>query len=219
MSAMITSVLFDMDGVLVDSQPMHYDADIYTMKHFGVNLTVDELAAYAGTTNLDRYTRFKARYQMNAAVDEMVAFRESCIMRFVYEYDLKPIDGVRALLESIKAAGLKTAVASSSSYDLIGAVLERLDLRMYFDAIVSGEDMENGKPAPDIFLKTARVLKSDESSCVVIEDSGNGVLAANRAGMKVIGYINPSSGVQNLETATRIIQRFDQINGHDIKNV
>ena len=58
------------------------------------------------------------------------------------------------------------------------------------------EDMENGKPAPDIFLKTARVLKSDESSCVVIEDSGNGVLAANRAGMKVIGYINPSSGVQ-----------------------
>ena len=114
---------------------------------------------------------------------------------------------------------MKTAVASSSSYDLIGAVLERLDLRMYFDAIVSGEDMENGKPAPDIFLKTARVLKSDESSCVVIEDSGNGVLAANRAGMKVIGYINPSSGVQNLETATRIIQRFDQINGHDIKNM
>lgn len=216
---MITTVLFDMDGVLVDSQPMHYEADIYTMKHFGVELTAKEMEAYAGTTNSDRYARFKVCYQMDADVDEMVAFRESCIMRFVYEYDLKPIDGVRTLLESIKAAGLKTAVASSSSYDLIHAVLDRLALRMYFDAIVSGEDMENGKPAPDIFLKTAQVLQSDADSCVVVEDSGNGVLAANRAGMKVIGYINPSSGAQNLETATRIIHHFDQINGNDIKNM
>ena len=216
---MITSVLFDMDGVLVDSQPMHYDADIETMKNFGVKIQVSDVEKYAGTTNPDRYARFKEEYHMTASVEEMVAFREKCIMEFVYKYPLEAIDGVRSLLESVKKAGLKTAVASSSSYDFIYAVLDRLNIREFFDLVISGEDMKQGKPAPDIFLKTAGALNSTPEECVVVEDSGNGVLAANRAGMKVIGYINKSSGKQNLSTATAVIDRFDIIDGEYIKNM
>lgn len=216
---MITSVLFDMDGVLLDSQPMHYDADIVTLKHYGVEISASDVEKYAGTTNLDRYIKYKEEYSIDADVDEMVAFREECIMRFVKEYSLEPIDGVVELLKSVKDTGLKTAVASSSSYDYIYAVLDRFNIRSYFDAVVSGEDMENGKPAPDIFLETARVLNSSPKECVVVEDSHNGVLAGVRAGMKVVGYVNLSSGNQDLSIATVIIDDFNQIDGIFIKNM
>ena len=216
---MITSVLFDMDGVLLDSQPMHYDADIVTLAHYGVKICVDDVVKYAGTTNLDRYTKYKEEYSMDVTVKEMVAFREQCIMRFVKEYTLEPIDGVVELLKSVKDKGLKTAVASSSSYDYIYAVLDRFNIRSYFDAVVSGEDMENGKPAPDIFLETARVLNSSPKECVVVEDSHNGVLAGVRAGMKVVGYVNESSGNQDLSAATVIIDDFNKIDGTFIKNL
>ena len=114
---MITSVLFDMDGVLLDSQPMHYDADIVTLDHYGVKICPADVEKFAGTTNMDRYIKFKEEYAIDAPVKEMVAFREQCIMRFVKEYSLEPIEGVVNLLKSVKNAGLKMAVASSSSYD------------------------------------------------------------------------------------------------------
>ncbi len=216
---MITSVLFDMDGVLLDSQPMHYDADIATLGNFGVEISASDVEKYAGTTNLDRYKKFREEYGMHASVDEMVSFREQCIMKFVKEYPLEPIDGVVNLLKSVKSIGLKTAVASSSSYDFIYAVLERLNIREYFDDVVSGEDMENGKPAPDIFIETARVLNSEPKECVVVEDSHNGVLAGVRAGMKVVGYVNPSSGIQDLTIASVVIDDFNKIDGVYIKNM
>lgn len=216
---MITSIIFDMDGVLIDSQPMHYTADEITLEHFGVAADRRLLERYAGTTNPDRYQSFKELFHMPQTVDEMVGFREKAIMDYVQAHALKAIDGVAGLLESIRAAGLKTAVASSSSYDYIYVVLHKLGLAPYFDHVVSGEDMKKGKPAPDIFLKTATVLNSLPESCVVIEDSGNGVLAANRAGMKVVGFVNPSSGQQDLSTATLVVDRFDKMNADVLMNL
>ncbi len=213
---MIASILFDMDGVLIDSQPMHYEADVETLKHFGVCVTVKDVEKYAGTTNLDRYTRFKEDYAMDASVDTMVAYREQCIMDMIHSRDISVIEGIRELLKDIRGRHLKTAVASSSSYDLIYAVLDKLSIREYFDQVVSGEDLKNSKPAPDIFLKTARQLESDPEECVVIEDSGNGVLAGIRAGMKVVGYVNPTSGKQDLSLATRIITSLLEITARDL---
>ncbi len=202
-----------MDGVLIDSQPLHYEADVRTLGHFGVTVTARDVEKYAGTTNMDRYRRFLRDYKMTASVEEMVAFREQCIMALIRQAELSPIAGIPRLLKSVKDCGLKTAVASSSSYDLIGAVLQQLHLENYFDRIVSGEDMKNGKPAPDIFLAAANALESTPAQCVVIEDSGNGVLAARRASMKVIAYVNLSSGPQDLSPATRIIHNFSEIDG------
>lgn len=216
---MITSILFDMDGVLIDSQPMHYEADRITLEHFGVAADIKLLESFAGTTNPDRYARFKELFHMPYTVDAMVEFREKVIMDYVHSHALEGIRGVARLLEGIRKAELKTAVASSSSYAYIYAVLSKLGFEEYFDKIVSGEDMKNGKPAPDIFLKTARELDSQPGECVVIEDSGNGVLAANRAGMKVVGFINPSSGKQNLSTATLIIDTFDKIDTCTLVNL
>ena len=207
----ITSVLFDMDGVLIDSQPMHYEADIRTLARFGVRVTVKDVEKYAGTTNVDRYTRFKRDYQIGEEVARMVAFREKVILDLVRSENVGPINGIPELLKDIRDKNLKTAVASSSSYELIAVVLDKLGLKLYFDQVVSGEDMKNGKPAPDIFLKTAEVLGSAPSQCVVVEDSGNGVKAGIAAGMKVVGYINPSSGTQDLSGTSLVIQSFREI--------
>ena len=90
----------------------------------------------------------------------MVAFREKVILDLVRSENVGPINGIPELLKDIRDKNLKTAVASSSSYELIAVVLDKLGLKLYFDQVVSGEDMKNGKPAPDIFLKTAEVLGS-----------------------------------------------------------
>ena len=121
---MIHAIIFDMDGVLIDSQPMHYLGDQQTLAAHSVEVPVEEMTAYAGTTNQLRFELFKERYHLDADVADMIREREATMIRLVRESDAVPTEGSVALLESIKADGLKTAVASSSSYPFIYAVLE-----------------------------------------------------------------------------------------------
>ena len=208
---MIHAIIFDMDGVLIDSQPMHYLGDQQTLAAHSVEVPVEEMTAYAGTTNQLRFELFKERYHLDADVADMIREREATMIRLGRESDAVPTEGSVALLESIKADGLKTAVASSSSYPFIYAVLEKLGILSYFDLIFSGEDVKNGKPAPDVFLETCEKLQETPETCVVIEDSANGVLAAVRAGMACLGYQNPTSGEQDLSKANAVIDDFRTI--------
>lgn len=208
---MIHAIIFDMDGVLIDSQPMHYLGDQQTLAAHGVDVPVEAMTAYAGTTNQLRFKLFKERYPLEADVADLIREREETMIRLVKESDAKPTKGSVALLKSIKAAGLKTAVASSSSYPFINAVLDKLGIRSYFDLVFSGEDVKNGKPAPDVFLEACALLKEHPQNCVVIEDSANGVLAAVRAKMRCLGYQNPTSGEQDLSRANVVIDDFRTI--------
>ena len=192
---MVHAIIFDMDGVLIDSQPMHYLGDQQTLAAHGVAVPVEAMTAYAGTTNQLRFELFKERYHLSETIDSLIAEREAIMIRLVRESD----------------AGLKTAVASSSSYPFIHAVLEKLGIVAYFDLIFSGEEVKNGKPAPDVFLETCEKLKETPGTCVVIEDSANGVLAAVRAGMTCLGYQNPTSGEQDLSKANAVIDDFRTI--------
>lgn len=208
---MIHAIIFDMDGVLIDSQPMHYLGDQQTLAAHGVHVPVEEMTAYAGTTNQLRFELFKERYHLEADTADLIRQREETMIRLVRESDAVPTAGSVDLLKSIKAAGLKTAVASSSSYQFIYAVLEKLGIVSYFDLIFSGEDVKNGKPAPDVFLETCDKLDEKPETCVVIEDSANGVLAAVRAGMTCLGYQNPTSGEQDLSKADAVVDDFRTI--------
>lgn len=213
---MITSILFDMDGVLINSQPMHFQADIQSMKHFGITITAEEMEKYAGTTNRERFTLFKELYHLDASIDEMVTYREQSILDIIRSMDVKPIAGIPELLQDVKRLNLKTAVASASSYALIDLVLEKLNIQSFFDLVVSGEEVAKGKPEPDVFLLTAQRLHKQPFECVVVEDSANGVKAAIRANMKVLGYQNPDSGSQNLSKANRVIDDFRKIRAQDL---
>ena len=161
---MVHAIIFDMDGVLIDSQPMHYLGDQQTLAAHGVDVPVEAMTAYAGTTNQLRFELFKERYHLSETIDSLIAEREAIMIRLVRESDAGPTAGSVGLLKSIKAAGLKTAVASSSSYPFIHAVLEKLGIVAYFDLIFSGEEVKNGKPAPDVFLETCEKQKETMGS-------------------------------------------------------
>lgn len=216
---MIHAIIFDMDGVLIDSQPMHYEGDRLTLAAHGIDVPIEEMIAYAGTTNALRFSIFKEKYHLTDSIESLIEEREKIMIDLVTASAAKPTEGSVALLQDIKSVGLKTAVASSSSYPFIYAVLRKLNIESYFDLIFSGESVPNGKPAPDVFLETCRRLDEQTENCVVIEDSSNGVLAAVRAGMACVGYQNPTSGEQDLSKATAIINDFRTINAKSLLQI
>lgn len=206
------AVIFDMDGVLIDSQPYHFKADIDTMAEYGVIKDQKFYEAFAGTLTSDRMRILKDLFKLDIPVEEMVKKREDMILEIMAREDIKPVSGIPEFLKSIKNRGLKTAVASSSGYDLIGLILSRLGISEYFDSITSGNDVKRGKPDPDVFLLAAERIGVNPRDCFVVEDSENGVKAAKSAGMKALGYINPTSGYQCLDMADFITDDFKKVN-------
>jgi len=205
-------VIFDMDGVLIDSQPLHFDIDKEVLKRAGVSPAQADVERHAGMANKDRWPMYKREFGLNLSADELINLHVSILMKLFHETDLKLINGIPELLNLLKDSGIKTALASSSSLALIDLVLEKLQIRKYFDIIFTGENVKNSKPDPDVFLKTAEMLHSPPEHCVVIEDSANGVQAAKRAGMVCVAYKNPHSGNQDLSRADLIITSFHEIN-------
>lgn len=205
------AVIFDMDGVLVDSQPYHFKADIDTMAEYGVIKDQKFYESFAGTLTADRMRTLKEMFGLDAPVEEMTIKRENMILDIMGKEDIKPVLGIPEFLRSIKEKGLTTAVASSSDYKLINLILDRLKIAQYFDSVTSGSDVKRGKPSPDVFLLAAERIGIEPAECLVVEDSENGVKAAKAAGMKALGYINPTSGKQDLSLADFITDDFKKI--------
>ena len=209
------AVIFDMDGVLVDSQPYHFKADIDTMAEYGVIKDQKFYEAFAGTLTDNRMRTLRDMFGLDVPAEELIEKREKMILDIMANEDIKPISGIPELLRSIKALGLKTAVASSSGIELIKLVLDRIGIAVYFDSITSGNDVKRGKPSPDIFLLAAERIGAEPSECLVVEDSENGVKAAKSAGMKALGYINPTSGYQCLDMADAVTDDFRKVDIND----
>jgi len=198
---MIQAVIFDMDGVLVDSQPLHFQIDIQALAAAGCAANQPLVERYTGLSNPDRWPRYKRDLGLKPAVDELIRLHTNIAMAAFSQEPLTAIPGVRELLALLRAHHLPLALASSSSREMIALVLRRLDLTDFFSVAVSGEEVAAGKPAPDIFLRAAEKLGKTPGCCLAVEDSGNGVLAAQRAGMACLGYVNPHSGAQDLSPA------------------
>lgn len=209
------AVIFDMDGVLVDSQPYHFKADIDTMAEYGVIKDQKFYEAFAGTLTDNRMRTLRDMFGLDVPAEELIEKREKMILDIMANEDIKPVSGIPELLRSIKALGLKTAVASSSGIELIKLVLDRLGIAVYFDSITSGNDVKRGKPDPDVFLLAAERIGVNPRDCFVVEDSENGVKAAKSAGMKALGYINPTSGNQCLDMADAVTDDFRKVDIND----
>ena len=208
------SVIFDMDGVLIDSQPLHFSADSRVIRASGGSPAYADVERLTGVALRNRCAIYKEQFRLERPVDELISTHVSILMRLFQETDLRPINGIPELLIMLRGENIKTAVASSSSMELIRLVLEKLRLSEYFSALITTEEVKDGKPAPDIFLKAAEAIDSQPEDCAVIEDSANGVLAAKRAGMFCVAYQNPTSGYQDLSPADMIIYSFNEINNN-----
>lgn len=210
----LKAVIFDMDGVIIDSEPIHFIVEQKMFDNLGLRITEEEQHSYVGVPMKDMWRLIRTRHSLTHSEEQLLAsHKEQLIAHFLTAEPFEAMEGLRELLGEIKGRGLKVAVASSSPRQLIETVLARLRLTLMFDVIVSGEEVKQGKPSPDIFMRAASLLQVTASECIVIEDSCNGVRAAKSAGMECIGFYNQNSGNQDISGADRIIRHFSEITG------
>jgi len=212
---MMKAVIFDMDGVIVDSEPAHIEAEKRVLSKRGVKITDKELRAYTGTTAEFEFTDLIRKYHLTSTVDRLFREKEDILLKLL-EKEMKPVKGVVGLIRSLKERGLRLAIASSGHRKLVNYFLRKLKIHDLFDSVVCAEDVTRSKPDPEIFLKAAKSLGLKPSQCIVIEDSKLGVEAAKSAGMKCIGFQNPNSGNQDLSNADFIIDDFSKL---DVQSV
>lgn len=215
----MNTVIFDMDGVIIDSEPIHFDVDIKTMDYFGFSISSKELEKYVGMTNPEMWSLIKDEYSLIQSIDEIINYQLENKIRIIRELDISPIEGITELLFQLKKHSVPVGIASSSPRRFIEEVLKKFDLLGYFSCIVSGEEVPRGKPAPDVYIEAANQLGVKAEACIVIEDSTNGVLAAKNAGMRCIGYRNINSGNQNLSHADIVVDSIKEINLRDILQI
>lgn len=211
---MIRAAIFDMDGVIIDSEPLHLNIEEDIFKKLGISITYEEHNTFIGTTSYYMWDKIRTNHNLTQSLEELVELDRNTYLDFLNNtLDLEPIKGVKELITDLHKNNIKLAVASSSPLNVIEKVLNLFHIRDYFDYIVTGDYVRKSKPEPDIFLYAAEKLDVDPKECVVIEDSHNGVLAAKKANMKCIGYKNPNSGNQDLSKADLTIDNFNNING------
>ncbi len=187
---MIKAVIFDMDGVIIDSEPFWKEAEIRIFNSLGVPLTAEMCETTTGMRLVDVTKLWHEKYPWNEKEHPLEKVNAEIVNALIELINEKGVinDGVNSLLEMFKAKGLPMAVASSSDMKIIDAVLDKFELKKYFKEIHSAEFEKYGKPHPAIYLTTADKLGVDPVDCLAIEDSFNGVIAAIAARMKTAAY-------------------------------
>ncbi len=202
-----------MDGVLLDSQPLHYAIDMAVLKRAGYIAKLETVTPYTGMSNPDRWPKYKAALGLDTPAERLIEWANEIMMEMFKREELLPITGIPELLRKLKNSGLGLAVASSSSHALIDLILGKLNIAEFFDVLVSGEDVTVGKPEPDVFLFAAQKLGREPGECVVVEDSPNGIRAAKNAGMVCVAYKNPTTvvvGDEVLRLADYVIEGYGE---------
>ena len=187
----ITTAIFDMDGLLIDSEPLWYEAALESMARFGIYINQDD---YNQTTGL-RTKEFLHHWFSVFGIDhELSVETEADITKRVIEkvkQNGTAMDGVNEVIHLVKKMGLKVGLASSSPLVLINAVLEKINLKDQFSIATSAEHLAFGKPHPQVFINCAEELKSLPIECICFEDSFNGLIAAKAARMKCVLIPHP----------------------------
>ena len=212
------AVIFDMDGVIIDSEPFYQEVQIDLFHKMGITVPPEEYNTFIGAGMREMWNMIKSSRNLKQPIEELIKLNNSVLLEYFKESAaLGPTPHFTDFLASVLSAGMKTAVASSTAKPIIEVIIKKLYLYDFFNNIVSGKEVENGKPAPDLFLETASRLNVIPSDCIVVEDSFNGVKAAKSAGMYCLGYHNPNSGNQDISAADRIINSFADTNIEDLK--
>ena len=204
------AVAFDMDGVLIDSQPLHYEIDMEVLKACGYPANLETVTPYTGVSNPDRWPKYKQTLSLTQSVDELIALQNQYQTAIFNAANLSPIEGIPALLQFLNDKNIPCAVASSSSHELINLVLTKCDIGKYFTHLVSGEDVKTGKPAPDIYLKAAKAFNLPPTNCIAVEDAQVGIESAKNAGFTCIGYKNPTTHGQDFTLADHVVSHYHQ---------
>lgn len=208
------AVIFDMDGVMVDTNAFHKKSIGQFVKKYGFELTDEQLrTSVYGRTNTDWITNLFGTLtpeQLKKYADE-----KEQLFRNMYEPFITPVKGLEAFLEKLVSNNIPRAIATSAPPENVEFVLHHTGLRKYFDIILDERQVTHGKPHPEIYIKTAGALGLPNEQCIVIEDSLSGVTAGRKAGSKVIG-VTTTHTPEELTEANYIIRDFDELSLSDL---
>jgi beta-phosphoglucomutase len=212
-SLLPAAVIFDMDGVLVDSNPFHLQKWIEFLRERGIPYNAEDLPKQIlGSRNDTAFRLFLGRELREVEVEQLSEDLEARF-RAVFRPHAQPLPGLRALIEACYAAAIPLAVASSAMTKNVDFVVDTLKLRPYFTSIVTGDDVSRPKPDPEIYLKTAEVLRLAPKKCVAFEDSFVGIESAKRAGMKCVAIAStfPAEELRSQTQADLVAKGFGEL--------
>ena len=209
---MIKGIIFDMDGVLVDSEPLYHEFEYNFFHNLGADITPEYLLKFVGSSMSDTIDSICCEYNITVIPRQSIISTFSQGVSLIYSQNpkLKLCPGIIDWLEYLKSAEYPLIVASSTYEDKIKVCFERFNLSKYFSAIISGDQVTKANPEPEIFLKACKTLELKPEECIVIEDSERGIAAAKAAGCKCIGYLNEGRNTQNISGADIVIDKFGE---------
>ena len=206
------TVIFDMDGVIVDTEPVHHYAYNQHFKLLNIEVNAEMYASFTGNSTKNIFERLKIQFNLAEEVNALVETKRNLFNdAFDNKEDLYLLDGVEVLIKDLYDNGMQLILASSSATVTINRVFNRFGLHKYFTHIVSGEDFPKSKPHPAIFLRAAELANTPVENCIVIEDSTNGIIAAKAAGIYCIGYDSFHSKLQDYSLADVVITDFREL--------
>ena len=208
----IKAIIFDMDGVLVNSEPHHVIIEKGLLARLGLNISEEEHRSYLGKSSEQMWKEVRERHGLKQTAEELASLNSDEIMKHfsrLSEIELMP--GVVNLLKKFRDDGVPMAVASSSNLSTIELMLTKTGLAGYFLHAMSCETVGKSKPEPDVYLHTAELLSVNPKECLVIEDSGNGIKAAKAAGMMCVEYKADKTSGQSNPMADITIDDFSEL--------
>jgi beta-phosphoglucomutase len=215
---MLKAVVFDMDGVIVDSEPLHQKAYQKMFLDFNLDVSAKLYESFTGQATVAICQRLCDEFDLKHKADILVSKkRQHFNTLFEEAQDFELISGVLDLIVDYHQAGLTLILGSSASMQNINRIFKRFDLDKFFTAKFSGADLKASKPHPEIFNKAAAATGFLKENCFVIEDSTNGILAAKTAGLFCVGFDSPHSKNQDYSKADLTITSFKEIHYSKIK--
>ncbi|MGT2932984.1 HAD family hydrolase [Streptococcus catagoni] len=203
-------VIFDMDGVIVDSEYTFLSSKTQMLLDRGIDTDQSYQYQFMGTTFAYMWTVMKEECRLKDSIEELINEMNQRREEMIARDGVRAVKGAISLIKYLKEKGYELALASSSPKADIERNLRELGISDYFQHLVSGEEVEHSKPQPDVFLKAAELLRADPKNCIVFEDTKNGSRAAKTAQMTCIGFANPDYPLQDLSACDYIFNDFSQ---------
>ncbi len=208
---MIKAVLFDMDGVLVNTETFYIQALIETLfEETGVKLKEEEVERYAGLIYVEKLKRI---FREKDIKGDPYKIAEKSRKRFlqIIKGKIRLLPGAKDLIDQLSSSGIRLGLVSSSKRMVVDIVLKQAKLQGIFDVIVTQDDVKNLKPHPEPYLLASKILGIRPEECVAVEDSVHGILSAKSAGMKCIAIANPYIPISKYSKADLVVKGLEEI--------
>ena len=210
---MLKAVIFDMDGVIVNSEPLHHLAYKKMFEEFQLDVSRSLYESFTGQSTHSICKQLCKIFNIYEDPNELVVSKRKHF-KLIFENDtsFQMIDGALELIQNYFDNNVTLILASSASMTNIDRIFKKFDLNKFFKAKISGADLKESKPNPEIFIKAAKMSGFNKKECIVIEDSTNGIIAAKSAGIYCVGYNSYNSKNQNYGNADLVISSLNEIN-------